>query len=129
MHTRRRLLLALLGACVLPAQEGQPSVQVAGAVKQPLTFAADDLAKMPRVSVKTTNNGMETVYEGACAGQRASRQSPVELIDHQFLLADTANGKPLFGAQRRFRLVVPKDKAGARSVRMLARLEVVQTRK
>jgi DMSO/TMAO reductase YedYZ molybdopterin-dependent catalytic subunit len=50
-------------------------------------------------------------------------------IDNEILLADTANGKPLFGAQGRFRLVVPKDKPGSRSVRMLTRLEVVQVRK
>jgi hypothetical protein len=46
-------------------------------------------------------------------------------IDNEILPADTANGKPLFGAQGRFRLVAPKDKAGARSVRMLTKLEVV----
>ena len=50
-------------------------------------------------------------------------------IDNEILLADTANSKPLFGAQGRFRLVVPKDKPGARSVRMLTRLDVVQLRK
>jgi DMSO/TMAO reductase YedYZ molybdopterin-dependent catalytic subunit len=50
-------------------------------------------------------------------------------IDNQILLADTANGKPLFGAQGRFRLVVPKDKPGARSIRMLTKIEVVQVRK
>jgi DMSO/TMAO reductase YedYZ molybdopterin-dependent catalytic subunit len=50
-------------------------------------------------------------------------------IDNEILLADTANGKALFGAQGRFRLVVPKDKPGARSVRMLTKLEVVQVRK
>jgi hypothetical protein len=49
--------------------------------------------------------------------------------DNQVLLADTADGKPLFGAQGRFRLVAAKDKPGARSVRMLTRLEVVQLRK
>lgn len=45
------------------------------------------------------------------------------------LLADTANGKPLSGAQGRFRLVAPKDGPGARSIRMLAKIEVVQVRK
>jgi DMSO/TMAO reductase YedYZ molybdopterin-dependent catalytic subunit len=50
-------------------------------------------------------------------------------VDSQVLLADTANGKPMFGEQGRFRLVVPKDKPGARSIRMLSRLEVVQLRK
>jgi hypothetical protein len=50
-------------------------------------------------------------------------------IDNEILLADTANGKALFGAQGRFRLVVPNDKPGARSIRMLTKLEVVQLRK
>lgn len=47
----------------------------------------------------------------------------------EILVADTADHKPLSGAQGRFRLVVPKDKYGARSVRMLTSLEVVQLRK
>jgi DMSO/TMAO reductase YedYZ molybdopterin-dependent catalytic subunit len=48
----------------LSAQDAPPTVQVTGAVKQELTLSADDLAKMPRATVKTTSNGMETVYEG-----------------------------------------------------------------
>ena len=51
------------------------------------------------------------------------------MTDGQFLLADKADGKPLFGENGAFRLVIPKDKRGARSVRMLAKLEVVQLRK
>lgn len=49
--------------------------------------------------------------------------------DNPVLLADTANGKPLTGVQGPFRLVVPKEKRGARSIPMLSRLEVVQLRK
>ncbi|MCC6265096.1 MAG: molybdopterin-dependent oxidoreductase [Bryobacterales bacterium] len=45
------------------------------------------------------------------------------------LLADKANGKALSGAEGPFRLVVPKDRRGARSVRMLRRIEVVFLRK
>src|SRR5437868_302764 len=37
---------------------------------------------------------------------------------NEILLADTADGKPLIGSQGPFRLVAPKDKRGARSVRM-----------
>lgn len=48
--------------------------------------------------------------------------------DNQVLIADSADGKPLLGAQGPFRLVAPKDKRGARSVRMLAKIEVVQLR-
>lgn len=52
-----------------------------------------------------------------------------DMTDAQFLLADKANGKPLFGENGAFRLVVPKDKSGARSIRMLTTLNVVQLRK
>jgi len=38
-------------------------------------------------------------------------------------------GKALFGAQGRFRLVASKDKPGARSARLLTKIEVVQVRK
>src|SRR5271155_4173539 len=162
MFTRRCLLAGLFAAGLLSAQDVPASIQISGAVKQELTLTADDLAKMPRATVKTTNNGMETVYEGvwlhevlkkagvpqgselrgkALAGYVLAQAqdgyqvlfSLAELdpafIDNEILLADTANGKPLFGAQGRFRLVVPKDKPGARSVRMLTKLEVVQLRK
>src|SRR5205823_4105186 len=64
MYTRRSLVFWLLAAYLVHAQEGQPTVQVTGAVKQILNLSADDLAKMPRASVRTANNGMETVYEG-----------------------------------------------------------------
>ena len=52
-----------------------------------------------------------------------------DMTDSQYLLADTANGKPLFGENGAFRLVIPKDKRGARSVRLLSKIEVVQLRK
>jgi DMSO/TMAO reductase YedYZ molybdopterin-dependent catalytic subunit len=52
-----------------------------------------------------------------------------DFIDNQILLADSANGKPLSGAQGRFRLVAPKEKHGSRSVHLLTKLEVVQARK
>jgi len=162
MYTRRYLVFGLLAAGLLLAQEGKQTVEAAAADKQALTLGADDLAKMPRASVRTTNNGMETVYEGvwlhevlkragvpqggelrgkALAGYvLAEAQDGYQVVfslgeldpaftDNEILLADTANGKPLFGEQGRFRLIVPKDKPGARSVRMLTKLEVVQVRK
>src|SRR5882724_8664710 len=162
MYTRRWLMIGLLAAGSLRSQDAQQTIQVTGAVKQALTLSADDLAKMPRATVKTMSNGMETVYEGVwlhevlkkagvpqgseLRGKALSSYVLAEaqdgyqvlfslgeldpaFIDNQILLADTANGKPLFGAQGRFRLVVPKDKPGARSVRMLTKLEVVQVRK
>jgi len=154
--------LALLIAVMASAQQTQPTVQVTGSVTRPLTLTADDLAKMPRASVRTTSNGMETVYEGvwlhevlkkAGAPQGSTLRGKAlasyvlaeardgyqvvfslaeldpDFIDNQILLADTANGKPLFGAQGRFRIVASKEKPGARSIRMLTKLEVVQLRK
>jgi DMSO/TMAO reductase YedYZ molybdopterin-dependent catalytic subunit len=147
MYTRRSIFCVIVGAGLLRAQDPPQNVQVTGAVKQELTLSAEDLAKMPRATVKTMSNGMETVYEGvwlhevlkkagvpqggelrgkALAGYvLAQAQDGYQVvfslgevdpafIDNQILLADTANGKPLFGAQGRFRLVVPKDKPGAR---------------
>lgn len=134
MYTRRALLSGLLIAGFLAAQDKPPTVQITGAVKQPLTLSADDLAKMPRATVKTTSGGMETVYDGvwlhevlkkAGVPQRSELRgkalagyvlaeaqdgyqvlfSLAELdpafVDSQILLADTANGKELFGAQGR----------------------------
>src|SRR5215831_5954849 len=162
MYKRRWLVLGVVAAGFLGGEEPQPSIRVTGAVKQSLTLTPDDLAKMPRVSVRMKSHGMETVYEGVWLHEvlkRAGVPQGTELrgkalagyvlaeaqdgyqvvfslgeldpafIDNEILLADTANGKPLFGAQGRFRLVVPKDKPGARSVRMLTKLEVVQLRK
>ncbi len=162
MYTRRWLALGLCATVSLLAQDGPSTIQVTGDVKQPLTLSADDLAKMPRATIRTTSNGMETVYEGVWLHEvlkKAGVPQGSELrgkalasyvlaeaqdgyqvvfslgeldpafIDNEILLADTANGKALFGAQGRFRLVVPKDKPGARSVRMLTKLEVVQVRK
>jgi hypothetical protein len=45
------------------------------------------------------------------------------------IVADKRDGKSLFEYQGPFRLVVPADKEGARSVRMLERLEVARLRK
>ena len=162
MYTRRFLLLGFLTTGLLLAQDAAPAVQITGAVKQELNLSADDLAKMPRATVKSSSNGMETVYEGVWLHEilkkagvpqggelrgkalasyvLAQAQDGYQVvfslgeldpafIDNEILLADTANGKALFGAQGRFRLVVPKDKPGARSVRMLTKIEVVQVRK
>ena len=40
-----------------------------------------------------------------------------------------ANGQPLYGENGSFRLIIPNDKRGARSIRMLTSLAVVQLRK
>src|SRR5262245_54873240 len=154
--------LTVIALARVGAQEASALLQVAGDVEHPLTLSADDLSKMPRASVKTMNDGIETAYEGvwvheilkkagvpqgsALRGKALASYVLAEaqdgyqvvfslaeldpgFIDNQILLADSANGKPLFGAQGRYRLVVPKDRPGARSVRMLTKLEVIRLRK
>jgi DMSO/TMAO reductase YedYZ molybdopterin-dependent catalytic subunit len=49
--------------------------------------------------------------------------------DNKIIVADTVNGKPLFQYQGPFRLVVPGEKKGARSIRMLEKITVVRLRK
>ncbi len=48
---------------------------------------------------------------------------------NDILVADTIDGKPLFAYQGPWRIVAPKDSRGARSLRLLERLEVVRLRK
>jgi hypothetical protein len=47
----------------------------------------------------------------------------------EVLLADRCDGKPLAGEEGPFRLMVPKDKKGARSIRMLTQIEIVRAGK
>ena len=47
----------------------------------------------------------------------------------QIIIADTIDGKPLFDYQGPLRIVAPGDRRGARSIRMLDRLEIVRLRK
>lgn len=48
------------------------------------------------------------------------------ITDGRYLVADKANGEALFGENGAFRLVIPGDKRGARSLRMLSTVKVVQ---
>jgi hypothetical protein len=48
---------------------------------------------------------------------------------NDIIVADTIDGKPLFDYQGPVRIVAPHDKRGARSIRMLQRLEVVRLAK
>ncbi|HEY7288720.1 MAG TPA: molybdopterin-dependent oxidoreductase [Vicinamibacterales bacterium] len=47
----------------------------------------------------------------------------------EIIVADTIDGKPLFDYQGPLRIVAPHDKRGARSIRMLQRIEVVRLAK
>ncbi len=51
------------------------------------------------------------------------------LTQGKFIVADKRNGKPLFDYQGPLRIVAGTDKEGARSLRMLEELEIVQLKK
>src|SRR5689334_25199502 len=64
MYTRRWCVPGFIAAGLLCAEGPQPSIQVTGAVKEPLTLTVDELSKMPRASVRTKSTDGEIVYEG-----------------------------------------------------------------
>src|SRR5262245_38941899 len=165
LERRARVVLcvvAFVAAATAVVAQTTPSIAVTGAVSQPLSLTATDLAAMPRATATTNSNGLATMYEGVWlsdvlkkagvpfgAGMRGAAlagyvlasasdgyqvvfslgELDPDMTDAQFLLADKANGKPLAGQNGAFRLVVPEDKHGARSIRMLTTLNVVQLRK
>lgn len=49
--------------------------------------------------------------------------------NNDVIVADMVDGKPLFDYQGPFRIVAPRDTRGARSIRMLERIELVRLRK
>ena len=51
------------------------------------------------------------------------------MTSSEIIVADTIDSKPLFAHQGPLRIVAPKDARGARSIRMLTRLEVVRLKK
>jgi DMSO/TMAO reductase YedYZ molybdopterin-dependent catalytic subunit len=55
-----------VSSLTLPAGAQAPTatIQVTGDVMAPMTFTAEDLAKLPRNTVKTKSNGADVEYEG-----------------------------------------------------------------
>lgn len=137
-------------------------LEVGGDVETALRLNADNLLAMPRGTVRTTSDGLETKYEGvflhellrragvplgeALRGKAVASYVVAEaedgyqavyslaeldpmFLDNSVLVADSANGKPLFGRDGKLRIVAPKEGREARSVRMLKRLTVVRLRK
>ena len=140
----RTLALSLLLSTALLAQS-PASISVAGNVPRPLTFTVEDLAKMPRAKLASyegvwlheilTKAGLEPgldrpgyIVATGADGYRAlfslSEADPT-VTDTQILVADRSNGQALTGRDGVFRLVVPQDIRGVRSVRQLSRIEVV----
>ena len=71
--------------------------------------------------IADARDGYEVVY--------ALAEFDPSFTDHKVIVADTVNGKPLFEYQGPFRLVVPYEKKGARSIRMLEKITFVRLKK
>ncbi|MBC7925606.1 MAG: molybdopterin-dependent oxidoreductase [Bryobacteraceae bacterium] len=62
---QRLACIALLAGAFAAGQDSsRPAVMVTGDVKQPLTLTAEDIAEMPRASVRLKTNGVDIVYQG-----------------------------------------------------------------
>lgn len=79
---------------------------------------------MPAMSEDPPHRCARPRYQRHCIGELDP-----DLGGARIIVADKRDGKPLFEYQGPFRLVIPADKEGARSVRMLERLEVASLRK
>lgn len=71
--------------------------------------------------VATGNDGYQAVYSVA-------ELDPI-FTGSEIIVADRVEGKPLFDYQGPLRLIAPKDTRGARSVRMLEKIELFRLKK
>lgn len=71
--------------------------------------------------VATGRDGYQVVFSMA--------EVDAEFTANGVIVADAIDGKPLLDHQGPLRIVAPKDRRAARSVRMLDRIEVVRLRK
>jgi DMSO/TMAO reductase YedYZ molybdopterin-dependent catalytic subunit len=71
--------------------------------------------------VASANDGYQAVFSVA--------ELDPAFTGSEIIVADTVDGKPLFDYQGPLRIVAPRDTRGARSVRMLEKIEVVRLKK
>jgi hypothetical protein len=106
----------------VPEQDGTQVEYEGVPLREVLKLAGLPLGKLRGKSLSTyilakAHDGYQVVF--------TLGEIDAEFGNEQILVADKRDGKSLFGYQGPFRLTVPKDKAGARSVRMLETLQVV----
>jgi len=103
-------------------------------VKYAGVLVGDVLARAGATLGRDMSGGAMTTYVLASAKDGYQVVFSLAELDPAFtpndiIIADSVDGQPLFDYQGPLRLVAPHDKRGARSVRMLQRLEVVRLRK
>lgn len=98
-------------------------VRVSEILKRAAPAGSADLRSYPLTSyvIATANDGYQILFS-------LGELDPT-LTSNDIIVADTIDGKPLFAYQGPLRIVAPKDSRGARSLRMLERIEVVRLKK
>ena len=107
-------------------QDGTVTVYEGVFARELVTMAGITLAGMRGDAV--SSYVVATAADGFRAVFALAELDPA-LTAADVLVADTIDGKPLPDRQGPLRLVAPADRQGARSARMLQRLEVVRLRK
>jgi hypothetical protein len=149
-------LLVLVPITIVAQQNA--TIAIEGDLSKPLTLAAADLSTMTRITVSIGSMSYQGVLlgdimkrAGAPTGSNLRGKALTTYVlvtaadgyqvvfslgeldatvtNHQIVVADSSEGKPLSETEGPFRLVIPEDKIGARSVRMLRRIQVVQLTK
>jgi DMSO/TMAO reductase YedYZ molybdopterin-dependent catalytic subunit len=152
------LAIAIQCSVLAVSAQQATAIDISGDVQKPMTVTAADLAAMPRITVTVaavTYGGvlLDDVLKRAGVPTSSSLRGKAlttyilveaqdgyqvvfslgeldpSVTDNQIVLADSSDGKPLAETEGPFRLVIPTDKLGARSVRMLRRLRIVQVTK
>lgn len=114
-------------SATIPDQDGTQVVYEGVSLREVLKHAGAPLGKELRGKALASyvlakaHDGYQVVFSLA--------EVDPEFANEQILIADKRDGKPLFGYQGPLRLVCAKDKAGARSVRMLESLQIVRLQK
>ena len=112
------------------AQTPAAPLTIAGDVSKPLTLSPADLKTYPRATATIQDEGRAVTYEGVLLGELLSRAgAPLGAALRGNNVASYVLAKARDGYQRPLRIVAPGDKRGARSIRMLERIEIVRVSK
>jgi hypothetical protein len=128
------MVLGVATQAQAPAPSASPKspapLTIAGDVSKPLTLSPADLKTYPRATATIQDEGRTVTYEGVLLGELLSRAgAPLGAELRGNNVASYVLAKARDDYQGPLRIVAPGDKRGARSIRMLERIEIVRVSK